>query len=44
MPGPSGRAGFIAAPLIGLANTPSRATVEPIATAALWPILRSRGS
>ena len=34
------RAGFIEAPLIGLANSPSSATVEPTARAALWPMLR----
>ena len=34
------RAGFIEAPLIGLANRPSSATVEPTAMAALWPMLR----
>src|SRR5215468_75526 len=38
--GPSERAGFIDAPLIGLANSPSSATVEPTAIAALWPIDR----
>jgi hypothetical protein len=27
-------------PLIGLANSPSSATVEPTAMAALWPMLR----
>jgi hypothetical protein len=26
-------------PLIGLANSPSSATVEPTAIAALWPML-----
>jgi hypothetical protein len=35
MSGPSVRAGFIEAPLIGLANSPSRATVAPTAIAAL---------
>ena len=40
MSGPRVRAGFIEAPLIGLANRPSRATVEPTARAALWPMLR----
>src|SRR5262249_58247366 len=40
MSGPRVRAGFIDAPLIGLANRPSRATVEPTAMAALWPMLR----
>ena len=34
------RAGFIDAPLIGLANRPSSATVAPTAMAALWPMLR----
>ena len=40
MSGPRVRAGFIDAPLIGLANRPSRATVAPTAMAALWPMLR----
>ena len=40
MSGPSVRAGFIDAPLIGLANRPNSATVEPTAMAALWPMLR----
>ena len=40
MSGPRVRAGFIEAPLIGLANRPSSATVEPTAMAALWPMLR----
>lgn len=38
--GPSERAGFIDAPLIGLANRPRSATVPPTAIAALWPMLR----
>src|ERR1017187_5996947 len=38
--GPRVRAGFIDEPLIGLANSPSRATVDPTAIAALWPMLR----
>ena len=41
MSGPRVRAGFIDAPLIGLANRPSSATVEPTAMAALWPMLRA---
>src|SRR6266536_6663328 len=40
MSGPRVRAGFIEAPLVGLANRPSGATVEPTAMAALWPMLR----
>ena len=40
MSGPRVRAGFIDAPLMGLANSPSSATVEPTAIAALWPMLR----
>jgi len=40
MSGPRERAGFIDAPLIGLANRPSRAMVAPTARAALWPMLR----
>ena len=40
MPGPSVRAGFMDAPLIGLANSPISATVEPTVMAALWPMLR----
>src|SRR5215469_988895 len=40
MSGPSVRAGFIDAPLMGLANNPSRAMVAPTASAALWPMLR----
>src|SRR5262249_8790635 len=39
--GRSGRAGFIDAPLIDLANRPSNATVGPTASAALWPMLRA---
>ena len=39
--GPSVRAGFMDAPLIGLANRPSNATVAPTAIAALWPMLRA---
>ena len=38
--GPRVRAGFMDEPLIGLANRPSSATVEPTAMAALWPMLR----
>jgi hypothetical protein len=41
MSGPSVRAGFIDAPLTGLANRPSSATVDPTAMAALWPMLRA---
>lgn len=37
MSGPSVRAGFIDAPLMGLANRPSRATVAPTAIAAVVP-------
>jgi hypothetical protein len=40
MSGPSVRAGFIDEPLIGLANRPSIAIIEPTAMAALWPMLR----
>ncbi len=40
MSGPRVRAGFMEAPLMGLANRPSSATVEPTARAALWPMLR----
>ena len=40
MSGPSGAGRFIEAPLIGLANRPSSATVEPTARAALCPMLR----
>jgi hypothetical protein len=40
MSGPSVRAGFIDEPLLRLANSPSSATVEPAAIAALWPMLR----
>src|SRR5262249_41300274 len=41
MSGPRVRAGFIDAPLIGQANRPSSATMEPTAMAALWPMLRA---
>jgi hypothetical protein len=41
MSGPRVRAGFIDAPLMGLVNRPSRATVAPTAMAALWPMLRA---
>ena len=40
MSGPSVRAGFMEAPLIGLAKRPSSATVAPTASAALCPMLR----
>src|SRR5262249_48369070 len=40
MSGPSVRAGFIDAPLIGLAKSPRSAMVAPTARAALWPMLR----
>src|ERR1700730_8763961 len=40
MSGPSVRAGFMDAPLMGLAKRPSRAMVAPTASAALWAMLR----
>ena len=38
--GAQGAGRVIDAPLIGLANRPSSATVDPTAMAALWPMLR----